>query len=89
MDVVKSDQSALEEARGAGVTRFTILVTATVHSAEALSLAAAAVDTLSAPARLRLRRMYGAQASAFAAALPVGVVLPHHLQVPAMMREAL
>ncbi|WP_021592191.1 SCO6880 family protein [Actinomadura welshii] len=89
LDVMKSDQSALEEARGAGVTRFTVLVTATVHTAEQLPVAAAAVDTLAAPARLRLRRMYGSQASAFAAALPVGVVLPDHLQVPAMVRESL
>ncbi|WP_372442031.1 SCO6880 family protein [Actinomadura violacea] len=89
IDVIKSDQSAIEEARGAGVTRFTILVTATVHSAEELPVAAAAVDTLSAPARLRLRRMYGSQASAFAAALPVGIVLPEHLQVPALVRESL
>lgn len=89
IDVIKSDQSAREEARGAGVVRFTVLVTATVHSAEQLPLAAAAVDTISAPARLRLRRMYGSQASAFAAALPLGVVLPNHLQVPALVRESL
>lgn len=89
IDVMKSDQSAMEEARGAGVTRFTVLVTATVHSAEELPVAAAAVDTLSAPARLRLRRMYGSQAAAFAAALPLGVVLADHLQVPAMVREAM
>ncbi|MCQ0005644.1 hypothetical protein LUX73_13900 [Actinomadura madurae] len=89
LDVMKSDQSAREEARGAGVTRFTILVTATVHSAEQLPVAAAAVDTLAAPARLRLRRMYGSQASAFAAALPLGIVLPDHLQVPALVRESL
>ncbi|WP_329519227.1 SCO6880 family protein [Spirillospora sp. NBC_01491] len=89
IDVIKSDQSALEEARGAGVTRFTILVTATVPSAADLPIAAAAVDTLSAPARLRLRRMYGAQASAFAAGLPLGIVLPSHIQVPSLVRESL
>ncbi|XRQ08773.1 SCO6880 family protein [Actinomadura welshii] len=89
IDVIKSDQSAIEEARGAGVTRFTVLVTATVHSAGELPAAAAAVDTLAAPARLRLRRMYGAQASAFAAALPLGIVLPDHLNVPALVRESL
>ncbi|MFC5750712.1 SCO6880 family protein [Actinomadura rugatobispora] len=89
IDVVKSDQSALEEARGAGVTRFTMLVTATVRSAEDLPLAAAAVDTLAPPARVRLRRMYGSQASAFAAALPLGIVLPDHLQVPGVVRDSL
>ncbi|MEV4003521.1 SCO6880 family protein [Actinomadura sp. NPDC049753] len=89
IDVIKSDQSALEEARGAGVIRFTVLVTATVRSAEELPVAAAAVDTLTGPARLRLRQMYGSQASAFAAALPLGIVIPDHLQVPALVREAL
>ena len=87
--VVSSDQSALEEARGAGLTRFTLLVTATVRSADQLPLAAAAVDTLAPPARVRLRRMYGSQASAFAAGLPLGLVLPEHLQVPALVREAM
>ncbi|WP_433461841.1 SCO6880 family protein [Spirillospora sp. CA-128828] len=89
IDVIKSDQSALEEAKGAGVTRFTVLVTATVRSAEELPVAAAAVDTIAAPARLRLRQMYGSQASAFAAALPLGIVLPDHLNVPALVRESL
>lgn len=89
IDVMKSDQSAVEEARGAGVIRFTILVTATVYSAEELPTAAAAVDTIAGPARVRLRRMYGSQASAFAAALPLGIVLPDHLNVPASVRESL
>jgi hypothetical protein len=89
IDVAKSDQSAMEEARGAGLTRFTMLVTATVHSAEELPLAAAAVDSLAPTARMRLRRMYGSQASAFAAALPLGIVIPDHLQVPALLRESL
>jgi hypothetical protein len=87
--VASSDQAALEEARGAGLTRFTMLVTATVRTAEDLTLAAATVDTLAPPARVRLRRMYGSQASAFAAALPLGLVLPDHLQVPAVVRESL
>lgn len=87
--VASSDQSALEEARGAGLTRFTMLVTATVRTAEELPLAAAAVDTLAPPARVRLRRMYGSQASAFAAGLPLGLVLTDHLQVPAVVRESM
>ncbi|MBE1532871.1 hypothetical protein H4W34_002704 [Actinomadura algeriensis] len=89
IDVVRSDQSALEEARGSGVTRFTVLVTATVRSADELPLAAAAIDTLAPTARVRLRRMYGSQASAFAATLPLGVVLPDHLRIPGVVRESL
>ncbi|MEU6034147.1 SCO6880 family protein [Actinomadura sp. NPDC047616] len=87
--VAAADQSAREEAKGAGLVRFAMLVTATVRSVEELPLATAAIDTLAPPARVQLRRMYGSQASAFAAALPLGIVLPDHLQVPAMVREAM
>jgi hypothetical protein len=62
-------------------------VTATVMSGDELSSAAAAIDALAPAARVQLRRAYGAQASAFAAALPLGIVLPSHLRVPAIIRE--
>jgi hypothetical protein len=60
-----------------------------VTDPDRLSDARAAVDNLSATARLRLRPVYGSQDSAFAAALPLGLVLPKHLQVPAALREQL
>lgn len=81
-------QSAREEARGAGVVRFALLVTATVERGQDLELAAAAIDTLAPTARLRLRRCRG-QAAAFAAALPLGIVIPHHLQVPQVIHDML
>lgn len=84
-----AEQAAREEATGAGVVRFAMLVTATVLSHEELPLAAAVVDTLAAPSRILLRRVYGSQASAFAAALPLGIVLPSHLRVPQAVRDAL
>lgn len=87
--VAAADQSAREEAKGAGLVRFAMLVTATVRSADDLKTAAAAIDTLAPPARVQLRRVYGAQAAAFAAALPVGIVLPSHLQVPSIIRETM
>ncbi|GAA2148873.1 SCO6880 family protein [Actinomadura napierensis] len=87
--VAAADQTAREEAKGAGLIRFAMLVTATVFSPDELPAAAAAIDTLAPPARVQLRRAYGAQAAAFAACLPLGVVLPDHLQVPALIREAL
>jgi hypothetical protein len=86
--VAAAEQSAREEAKGAGLVRFAMLVTATVNSPEDLPTAAAAVDVLAPPARVQLRRMYGSQASAFAAALPIGIVLPDHLRVPQAIREA-
>jgi hypothetical protein len=36
-----------------------------------------------------LRVVYGSQDSAFAAALPLGLVLPKHLRVPGEVREQL
>ncbi|MDP9850501.1 SCO6880 family protein [Streptosporangium lutulentum] len=86
--VAAAEQTAREEARGAGVTRFALLLTATVRSVDDLSLAAAAIDTLAPAARLQLRRCRG-QAAAFAAALPLGLVVPAHLQVPQSVRDAM
>lgn len=87
--VVAADQTAREEARGAGVTRFSMLVTATVLDPADLPAATAAIDTLAPPARIQLRRARGSQAAAFSAALPLGVVLPAHVQVPQIIREIL
>jgi hypothetical protein len=55
---------------------FGMIVTATVLDPDKKADAIAAIDNLSATARLRLRVVYGSQDSAFAAALPLGLVLP-------------
>jgi hypothetical protein len=81
--------TAQEEASGAGLVNFGMLVTATVTDAAHEADAKAAIDNLSATARLRLRVVHGSQDSAFAAALPLGLVLPKHLQVPSEVREQL
>jgi len=81
--------TAEEEAAGAGLVNYGILVTATVTDPDGVADARAALDNLSATARLRMRPVYGSQDSAFAAALPLGLVLPKHLQVPAAIREQL
>ncbi|HLS40969.1 MAG TPA: SCO6880 family protein, partial [Ornithinicoccus sp.] len=81
--------TASEEAAGAGLLNFGILVTATVLDPAREEDARAAIDSLSATARLRLRVLRGSQDSAFAGALPLGLVLPRHLKVPAEMRNYL
>jgi hypothetical protein len=81
--------TAGEEASGAGLINFAILVTATVIDPHKEQDARAAVDNLSATARLRLRPVYGSQDSAFAAGLPLGLVLTKHMQVPSTLREKL
>ena len=81
--------TAQEEASGAGLVNFGMLVTATVIDAAHEADAKAAIDNLSATARLRLRIVHGSQDSAFAAALPLGLVLPKHLRIPSEVREQL
>ncbi|MEJ5869373.1 SCO6880 family protein [Pseudokineococcus sp. 5B2Z-1] len=81
--------TADEEAAGAGLLSFGMLVTATVSDAARLEDAMATVDNLAATARLTLRPVHGSQDSAFAAALPLGLHLPAHLKVPDSIREAL
>lgn len=81
--------TAAEESAGAGLVQFGMLVTATVLDASQEADARAAIDNLSATARLRLRLVHGSQDSAFAAALPLGLVLPKHLQLPSEVREQL
>ena len=83
--------TAQEEARGAGLIDFGMLLTATVEDAspEALGAAEATVENLASGARVNLRRVYGSQDSAFVAGLPLGVVPSRHLRVPQEIRGAL
>jgi hypothetical protein len=66
-------QSAREEAQGAGVGRFTAYVTTTVLHDDDLPAAVADVEQRAGQAKLRLRRLRGAQAAGFAAGLGVGI----------------
>ena len=82
-------QSSMEVAGGAGLTRFSMLVTGTVCDPARLGAAAEVVSQLGAASQVRLRRCYFAQAASFAAALGVGVILPHHVAVPDLLRDNL
>jgi hypothetical protein len=88
-DLRAAAATAEEESRGAALLNFGLVVTATVTSRDRLDDAKAAIDNLSATARILLRPAYGSQDSAFAASLPLGLVLPAHLRVPAAVRTAL
>jgi hypothetical protein len=70
--------TAQEEAQGAGLLSFAMLVTATVTEAERLPAARRAVEQLAPTSRIRIRPVYGGQEAAFAAGLPLGVVLAAH-----------
>ena len=84
-----AEQAAREEARGAGLVNFGMVVTATVTGNDRLPDARAAIDNLSSTARIQLRPVYGSQDSAFAAGLPLGLVPARHLKVPTEIRESL
>lgn len=84
-----ADRTAQEEARGAGLVNFGMVVTGTVLTAEKIPDMIAAIDNLAAGARVLLRPAFGSQDSAFAAGLPLGIVLSSHLSVPSAIREAL
>jgi hypothetical protein len=91
VSVQAAEQAAREEARGAGLTRFGMMVTATVIGADrdTLRQVESTVDSLGTASRIVLRRLWGSQSAGFLAALPLGLVIPAHLKVPASVREAM
>lgn len=82
-------QTASEEASGAGMVNFGMLVTVTMDHEHSRADVMATVDNLAASARIRLRPVYGSQSSAFAACLPVGLNLRQHLMIPAEFTDKL
>jgi hypothetical protein len=91
-----AQQAAAEDARGAGLVRVGLVVTATVdarrsgrETGEALALADAAVEGLATTSRLVLRRAWRCQATTFLAGLPLGILLPEHLRIPSDLRDLL
>jgi hypothetical protein len=89
LSLVAARQCAAEQAAGAGLVRFSLLVTATVEDPSQLGQAAELIDQLGPACQLRLRRCFFSQAAAFTAALGVGVVLPSHVAVPDIVRDNL
>ncbi|BEP13852.1 hypothetical protein acdb102_21630 [Acidothermaceae bacterium B102] len=89
LELQAARQSAAEEAAGAGMTRFALLVTATVAAPADLARAVDAIEEAAGASRVVLRRCYGAQSASFAASLGVGVVLNKHVAVPDAIRAYL
>jgi hypothetical protein len=73
VDFAQALQAAREEADGAGVGSFCIYVTTTVLDEADLPAAVADVEQRAGQCKIRLRRMWGAQSAAFAAALGMGI----------------
>jgi hypothetical protein len=81
--------AADEQATGAGLTRLSLLVSATVATLDELPVARAAIEQLAAQSRLRVRPCLGSQLASFIAALGVGVLPTDISRVPDVLREAL
>lgn len=87
--VAAAEQTATEEAAGAGLVEFSLMVTVTMDSEEQLPDANVLVRNLQANARLSLRPADRMQAAAFCCTLPVGILPWEYVLVPGALREAL
>ncbi|MCX4564510.1 SCO6880 family protein [Streptomyces phaeochromogenes] len=88
-EVQAAEQTAAEEAAGAGLVEFSLMVTVTVDSQDQLADAAVTVRNLQAAARLSMRPADRMQAAAFACTLPVGLLPWEHTFIPQSLQEAL
>ncbi|WP_280215837.1 SCO6880 family protein [Nocardia cyriacigeorgica] len=79
--VGNTEATRIEQARGAGLTRFGLLVTVTDQLDADIPGIEASVQGMSAASRLGVRRCYGTQAAAFAASLGIGLILPEHTSI--------
>ncbi|MFJ2264647.1 SCO6880 family protein [Streptomyces sp. NPDC087844] len=88
-EIRAAEQTAAEEASGAGLVEFSLMLTVTVDSAAQLSDAAVTVRNLQAAARISMRPADRMQAAAFTCTLPVGVLPWEHVMIPRELQEAL
>ncbi|NYI72731.1 hypothetical protein GGQ54_003345 [Naumannella cuiyingiana] len=86
--MARARATAREEADGASLLRFGVIVTATVTSADTLPRVVETVQNLTSGAKLKMRAADWTQASTFTAGLPLGLVLPAQVLVPPEIGEA-
>ncbi|MGW7514268.1 SCO6880 family protein [Streptomyces sp. NPDC054796] len=84
-----TEQTAVEEATGAGLVEFSLMVTVTVDTDAELDDANATVRNLMAGARLQMRPADRMQAAAFSCTLPTGILPWEYTLVPRELKEAL
>lgn len=80
-------QARTEQVRGAGLVRYSALMTITCATGQEVPTSSAVLESLSARASLKLVRAYGEQDAAFAASLGVGVLLGDHSTTSKMARH--
>ncbi|KDE10047.1 SCO6880 family protein [Rhodococcus aetherivorans] len=86
IEVAATSQARMEQARGAGMVRFGVLITVTEPAGSAdVPKIDALIEDLSRQSRLTIRRSWCWQAAAFAACLGVGVIAPDHTTIPSFL----
>ncbi|NGO45784.1 SCO6880 family protein [Streptomyces ureilyticus] len=88
-EVRAAEQTAVEEATGAGLVEFSLMVTVTVDTDAQLEDAGVTVRNLLAGARLLMRPADRMQAAAFSCTLPAGILPWEYTLVPRELKEAL
>lgn len=84
-----AEKSAQEEASGAGVSCFGLIVTVTTSTPEELEPFNARIPGRVSKMKLPVRIALGNQAATFQAGLPLGIVLPEHMLLSPEFREFL
>jgi hypothetical protein len=85
-EVRAAEQAAAEEATGAGLVEFSLMLTVTVDDRSQLDDASVLVRNMTGATRIAMRPAHRMQAAAFTCTLPAGIlpweqtVLPHELQ---------
>ncbi|MCZ4645120.1 SCO6880 family protein [Rhodococcus erythropolis] len=87
MRVDTTEQARQEQVRGAGLVRYSALMTITCATPGEVPNASAILESLSARSMLKLVRAYGMQDAAFAAGLGAGVLLGDHTTTSKIARN--
>ena len=88
-EVEAAEQTAAEEASGAGLVEFSMIVTVTVDSADEVADANVTVRNLLGATRISMRAADRMQAAAFTCSLPVGILPWEQTMIPHELQEAL
>ncbi|MGW3104240.1 SCO6880 family protein [Streptomyces sp. NPDC001100] len=88
-EVRAAEQTAAEEASGAGLVEFSLMLTVTVDSMAELADASVTVRNLTAASRVLMRPADRMQAAAFSCTLPAGILPWEQTLVPHELQEAL
>ena len=88
-EVRAAEQTAAEEASGAGLVEFSLMLTVTVDTMEELADASVTVRNLTAASRVLMRPADRMQAAAFSCTLPAGILPWEQTLAPHELQEAL